>query len=342
MSTSSFVERLQALEQAMNQTQVATQADLQAFKQQYVSKQGAIAELMQAVKTMDLETKRSIGPQLQALKTQAMDLFKAHARSCTSTEARPAVAKDLSLPVQTFPKGSLHPITQFARRIMDQLHAQGFVQVSGPEIESDWYNFSALNFPPDHPARDMQDTFFIQHNPDILLRTHSSSVQVRMMEKHTPPLRLFTYGPVYRNEAITARSHVFFHQIEGLFIDQGVSFLDLKQTLLHVVQRLFGAQIPTRFRPSFFPFTEPSAELDIGCMVCQQRGCALCKHTGWLEVAGCGLVDEAVLRNCQVDVQQYSGYAFGMGVDRLAMLHYGIEDIRLFSQNDVRFLRQFA
>ena len=237
--------------------------------------------------------------------------------------------------------GSRHPLSVVRNEIIDIFSRIGFSVSEGPEIEDDWHNFSALNFPEEHPARDMQDTFFIEKNPDIALRTHTSSVQVRIMEKEQPPIRSVFPGRVFRNEAISARAHCIFHQVEGLYIDENVSFADLKQTLYYFATELFGKDTKTRFRPSYFPFTEPSAEMDISCFICGGKGCKICKHTGWVEILGCGMVDPNVLENNNIDSKKYTGFAFGMGIERITMLKYQINDIRLFFENDLRFLKQF-
>jgi phenylalanyl-tRNA synthetase alpha chain len=237
--------------------------------------------------------------------------------------------------------GSLHPLSITRKRILEIFERIGFNVSYGPEIEDDWHNFTALNFPENHPAREMQDTFFIEKDPDIALRTHTSSVQVRVMEKQKPPIRTLSPGRVFRNEAISVRAHCIFHQVEGLYVDKNVSFADLKQTMLYFSKEFFGKDTKIRLRPSYFPFTEPSAELDISCFICNQKGCKICKHTGWVEIGGCGMVDPNVLKNCNIDPEEYTGFAFGMGIERITMLKYQINDIRLFTENDVRFLRQF-
>ena len=248
---------------------------------------------------------------------------------------------DLSRPVCLDSLGSRHPISLVRNQIVDIFNRIGFTVSEGPEIEDDWHNFSALNLPEEHPARDMQDTFFIQTNPDVLLRTHTSSVQVRYMEENKPPIRTLSPGRVYRNEAISARAHCIFHQVEGLYIDENVSFADLKQALLYFAKEMFGEKTKIRLRPSYFPFTEPTAEVDVSCIICNSKGCNVCKYTGYLEILGCGMVDPNVLENCGIDSKKYTGYAFGMGIERIAMLKYGVKDLRLFFENDVRFLRQF-
>ncbi len=253
---------------------------------------------------------------------------------------------DLTLPVTPNLQGSLHPLTIVRRRIIEIFERMGFNVSYGPEIEKDWYNFSALNFADNHPAREMQDTFFISKSEgdvkdDVLLRTHTSNVQVRLMERQKPPIRSIMPGRVFRNEAISARAHCVFHQVEGLYVDKNVSFKDLKDTLYHFAKEMFGKDSKLRLRPSYFPFTEPSAEIDVSCFICKGKGCNVCKHTGWVEIAGSGMVDPNVLENCGIDSEEYTGFAFGMGIERITMLRYGINDLRLFTENDVRFLRQF-
>jgi len=249
---------------------------------------------------------------------------------------------DLTLPGTVFPTGSRHPISIIRNKIVAIFQRLGFVVAEGPEIEDDWHNFTALNLPESHPARDMQDTFYVSQDPPWMLRTHTSSVQVREMEKGILPIRIICPGRVYRNETISARAHCFFHQVEGLYIDDSVSFADLKQTLYFFVQEMFGKEIKIRFRPSYFPFTEPSAEMDITCLICGGKGCNVCKHTGWVEILGCGMVHPNVLENCKIDSNKYSGFAFGMGIERITMLKYQINDLRIFSENDERFLKQFS
>ena len=268
---------------------------------------------------------------------EKIDSFNSSTDSPTSEKQK----MDLTRPGEPRPLGSRHPVSIVRKEIIDIFSRVGFVISEGPEIEDDWHVFSALNFPHDHPARDMQDTFFIRMNPDILLRTHTSSVQVRVMEKQQPPIRTISPGRVFRNEAISARAHCIFHQVEGLYIDENVSFADLRQVLFYFSRELFGQETQIRLRPSFFPFTEPSAEMDISCTICGGEGCNVCKYTGWVEIMGCGMVDPNVLDNCNIDSVKYTGYAFGMGVERIAMLKYRINDLRLFFENDKRFLDQF-
>jgi phenylalanyl-tRNA synthetase alpha chain len=276
------------------------------------------------------------------LKQKAEEIYAAAKAAFTVTQNQ-SQKEDLSKPASDPGVCSHHPLSLIRREIIEIFNRIGFVVSEGPEIEDDWHNFSALNFPPEHPARDMQDTFFIEKGEqEWALRTHTSSVQVRVMEQEKPPIRTISPGRVYRNEAISARAHCFFHQVEGLYIDQNVSFADLKQTLLFFAQELFGEQTKIRLRPSYFPFTEPSAEVDVSCSLCAGKGCNVCKYTGWLEIMGCGMVDPNVLDACGIDSKTYSGFAFGMGVERIAQLKYRVTDLRLYSENDIRFLKQFT
>jgi phenylalanyl-tRNA synthetase alpha chain len=256
----------------------------------------------------------------------------------TSTEQSDTI--DYTKPGARVPRGARHPIHIIKNEMIDIFARIGFTVAEGPEIEDDWHNFTALNTPEDHPARDMQDTFYIKEN--VMLRTHTSPVQIRVMETQTPPIRIITPGRVYRNETISARAHCTFHQVEGLYINENVSFADLKQTLLYFAKEMFGQNVDIRLRPSYFPFTEPSAELDISCFICDKKGCAVCKGSGWVEIGGCGMVDPAVLENCKIDTEKYTGFAFGMGIERITMLKYGINDLRIFYDNDIRFLKQFS
>ncbi len=314
--------------------------DSESFRLRYLSKKGVISELFEVFKTLSADRKKVYGQKINELKQLALQkLEELHnaVESSVSTKDTP----DLTRPGVQLPLGSRHPVSIVRREIIDIFSRVGFVISEGPEIEDDWHVFSALNFPQDHPARDMQDTFFIRMNPDILLRTHTSSVQVRVMEKQQPPIRTISPGRVFRNEAISARAHCIFHQVEGLYINEGVSFADLRQVLLYFAREMFGQETRIRLRPSFFPFTEPSAEMDISCSICGGNGCNVCKYTGWVEIMGCGMVDPNVLENCKIDSEKYTGYAFGMGVERIAMLKYQIRDLRLYFENDKRFLDQF-
>jgi len=318
--------------------------ELEAFRIKYLGTKGLIKDLFEQFKSTTSEEKRILGKVLNQFKQLAegkYQLLKEHFDSQLTTNS---VQQDLTLPGEGFSVGSRHPLSLVRNEIIDIFKRLGFVVAEGPEIEDDWHNFSALNFPEEHPARDMQDTFFITKDggkDSIALRTHTSSVQVRMMESGKPPFRAIMPGRVYRNEAISARAHCFFHQVEGLYVDENVSFADLKQTLYHFVQELYGEGTKVRFRPSYFPFTEPSAEMDISCTICKGAGCNMCKYSGYVEILGCGMVDPNVLENCGIDSKKYTGFAFGMGIERITNLKYVIRDLRLFSENDVRFLKQF-
>ena len=323
-----------------------TKEEVEQFRLRFLSKKGILTELFAAMKSIPAEEKKQYGAQVNELK-QAAEAKLASFQEMLEAAADQAAATDidLTLPAEPLTLGARHPISLIRERILQIFSRIGFTVADGPEIEDDWHNFTALNFPENHPARDMQDTFFIEQrggSDSIALRTHTSSVQVRVMESTKPPIRMLMPGRVYRNEAISARAHCFFHQVEGLYIDDGVSFADMKQTLLYFSREMFGADTEIRLRPSYFPFTEPSAEMDITCELCKGKGCNVCKYTGWLEIMGCGMVDPNVLQNCGIDPERYSGFAFGMGIERIAMLKYDVKDLRLFSENDLRFLRQFA
>lgn len=312
------------------------------FRITYLGTKGLVKNLMGEMKNVPADRKKEFGQILNDFKqfTEAKyNSLKASADALSGSSA--ALDIDLSLPADELPLGSRHPISMMRSRIVSIFQRLGFSVAEGPEIEDDWHNFTALNLPEHHPARDMQDTFYISTDPAWLLRTHTSNIQIREMEKGKLPLRIICPGRVYRNETISARSHCFFHQVEGLYIDTNVSFADLKQTLYFFVQEMYGDDVKVRFRPSYFPFTEPSAEMDISCQLCKGAGCNVCKYTGWLEILGCGMVHPKVLQACNIDPEVYTGFAFGMGVERPALLKYGINDIRLFSENDVRFLKQF-
>lgn len=315
-------------------------AKAEEFRIKYLGSKGLIKALFADFKDVAKEEKKAFGQRLNELKQLAEErLAEAKGNLEHSTSANTGLALDLTMPGVPAAVGARHPLSVVKTRIADIFNSIGFNSEEGPEIEDDWHNFTALNFPPEHPARDMQDTFFVKG--DHLLRTHTSSVQVRLMQSQKPPLRFILPGRVYRNEAVSARSHCFFHQLEGIYIDKNVSFADLKQTLLYFAREFFGEKTKIRLRPSYFPFTEPSAEMDVSCSICNQKGCNVCKYTGWLEVLGCGMVHPNVLENCGIDSKEYSGFAFGMGIERLAMRLYAINDLRLFSENDIRFLEQF-
>lgn len=312
----------------------------ESFRLRFLSKKGLIPNLFKDFKDVAVENKKLYGQKINEIKNLAQQKLES-LRSENSAVNSTLIAHDLTRPGSRFPLGSRHPISIIRGHIVDIFSRVGFVISEGPEIEDDWHNFGALNFPEDHPARDMQDTFFIRKDPDVLLRTHSSSVQVRVMENQKPPIRTISPGRVFRNEAVSARAHCIFHQVEGLYIDKGVSFADLKQVLLYFSREMFGKATKIRLRPSFFPFTEPSAEMDISCSICGGKGCNVCKYSGWVEIMGCGMVDPAVLEYSNIDSEIYTGYAFGMGIERIAMLKYQINDLRLFFENDKRFLDQF-
>lgn len=318
-----------------------TKDELEQFRIRFSGKKGVLNDLFAEFKNVAAEERKEMGVLLNDLKNKAQQKIDALRENFEAEESAKGDDLDLSLPVNFDFQGSRHPLMIIRNRMIEIFSRIGFTVAEGPEIEDDWHNFSALNFAPEHPARDMQDTFFIEENPDIILRTHTSSVQVRVMEKTSPPIRMIFPGRVYRNEAISARAHCFFHQVEGLYIDKGVSFADLKQTLLVFAREMFGASTRIRLRPSYFPFTEPSAEMDISCSICGGSGCTMCKKTGWVEILGCGMVDPNVLENCGTDSREFTGFAFGMGIERITNLRYSVKDLRFFSENDVRFLQQF-
>ncbi|RYY23744.1 MAG: phenylalanine--tRNA ligase subunit alpha [Chitinophagaceae bacterium] len=327
-------------------TDLSDAASLEVYRIKYLGTKGIVKSLFMEMKNVPGPQKKEFGLILNEFKQTAEQKFETAKSAVGDTGAGKASANiDLTLPGDELPLGSLHPIHLFLNHVLSIFQRLGFSVAEGPEMEDDWHNFTALNLPEHHPARDMQDTFYLRQSQqgegDWLLRTHTSNTQIRAMEKGQLPIRIICPGRVYRNETVSARSHCFFHQIEGLYVDENVSFADLKQTLYFFVQEMYGKDIKIRFRPSYFPFTEPSAEMDIECQICHGKGCAVCKRTGWLEILGCGMVHPKVLENCNIDSAKYTGYAFGMGIERPAMLKYGINDIRLFSENDVRFLRQF-
>jgi phenylalanyl-tRNA synthetase alpha chain len=312
------------------------------FRLKYISKKGSVSQLFDDLKNAPVEQKKTLGKTLNDLKQLAEGKFKLLTESQESASSSSADV-DLTLPPIANKTGNLHPLTLTRLRIIEVFERLGFSVADGPEIEDDWHNFTALNFPPNHPAREMQDTFFVERTPEMemLLRTHTSNVQIRLMETTKPPIRSIMPGRVYRNEAISARAHCFFHQVEGLYVDRNVGFSDLKQTLYHFAKEMYGKDIKIRYRPSFFPFTEPSAEIDITCLICKGKGCNVCKYSGWVEIAGSGMVHPNVLRNCNIDPEEFTGFAFGMGIERVAQLLFNVNDLRLYSENDVRFLKQF-
>ena len=315
---------------------------LEQFRIRFLGVKGIVKAMMGEMKNVPVDQKKEFGQTMNGFKQLAEEIFATEKERIDLMGGGATAQIDFTLPGTPLPTGSRHPVTLMRNRIVEIFQRLSFTVAEGPEIEDDWHNFTALNLDENHPARDMQDTFYLSTDPAILLRTHTSNVQIREMEKQQLPIRIICPGRVYRNETISARSHCFFHQVEGLYIDENVSFADLKQTLYFFVREMFGEEVKVRFRPSYFPFTEPSAEMDISCMLCKGDGCAVCKRTGWLEILGCGMVHPNVLKNCGIDPEKYTGFAFGMGVERPALLKYGITDIRLFSENDVRFLEQFS
>lgn len=335
-----MIEKIEILLSEIEQLTVSSPDEVEAARIKYLSKKGYISVLMEDFRTVPPERKREVGMRLNELKQRAtgkMELLKEQFENGGAANSD----TDLSRTAYPTPLGTRHPLSVVKEEICDIFKRLGFSIAEGPEVEDDWHVFSSLNFAEDHPARDMQDTFFVRNDPQIVLRTHTSSVQTRVMEKTTPPIRIICPGRVYRNEAISYRAHCFFHQVEALYIDREVSFADLKQTLLFFAREMFGERTRIRLRPSYFPFTEPSAEMDISCNICGGKGCPFCKHTGWVEILGCGMVDPNVLENCGIDSKIYSGYALGMGIERIANLKYQVKDLRMFSENDVRFLEQF-
>ena len=334
-------ERIQQLTAELQALTAHSEQEVEDLRIKYISKKGLVSQLFDEFKTVPNEEKRQVGQLLNTLKTLATDKINELRASLITGGDDEGLGIDWSRTAYPTPLGSRHPLTIVQQEICSIFARLGFSIAEGPEIEDDWHVFSALNFAEDHPARDMQDTFFVRNVPGTLLRTHTSSVQTRTMLESEPPIRVICPGRVYRNEAISYRAHCFFHQLEALYVDQNVSFADLKQVLLYFAQEMFGTDTKIRLRPSYFPFTEPSAEMDISCNICGGKGCNFCKHTGWVEILGCGMVDPNVLENCGIDSRKYSGYALGMGVERITNLKYRVSDLRLFSENDVRFLEQF-
>ncbi len=315
--------------------------EIEQFRIKMLGKKGAITALFDEFKQLAPDAKREFGQPINKLKTTALEVINNLKEMLDSVEDTSGSTMDMTASGSNDNIGTRHPISLVKNEIDEIFKRLGFTTATGPEIEDDWHVFSALNFPPEHPARDMQDTFFIEKMPDILLRTHTSSIQVRTMESQKPPIRVICPGRVFRNEAISYRAHCIFHQVEGLYIDKGVSFADMKQTLLYFAKEMFGSGSEIRMRPSYFPFTEPSAEVDVSCNLCGGKGCNVCKYTGWLEIMGCGMVDPNVLEACGIDSKEYNGYAFGMGIERITMLKYKVKDLRLYFENDIRFLQQF-
>lgn len=335
-----MIAKINQLLQEVEALKAANAEELEALRIKYLSKKGAINDLMADFRNVAAEQKKEVGMRLNELKSKAQEKIAALKEQFESQDTG---CDDIDLTRSAYPVelGTRHPLSIVRNEIIDIFARMGFNIADGPEIEDDWHVFSSMNFAEDHPARDMQDTFFVEQHPDIVLRTHTSSIQSRVMETTEPPIRVICPGRVYRNEAISARAHCFFHQIEGLYIDKDVSFTDLKQVLLTFAREMFGAETKIRLRPSYFPFTEPSAEMDISCNICGGKGCAFCKQTGWVEILGCGMVDPNVLEANGIDSKKYKGYAFGMGVERITNLKYQVKDLRLFSENDIRFLDEF-
>jgi phenylalanyl-tRNA synthetase alpha chain len=333
-----MIEKIDKLKEEIHHFNDKASDKIEAFRVKVLGSKGKVKSLFSEFKNVPNDQKKKVGQALNELKELAQHKIHELKGDTDKKDENTTHAADLSLPVDTA-LGSRHPLSIVRSEIIAIFERIGFDISEGPEIEDDWHNFSALNFPEEHPARDMQDTFFI--DKDISLRTHTSSVQVRVMEGVQPPIRTISPGRVFRNEAISARAHCIFHQVEGLYIDENVSFADLKLTLQHFATELFGVHTEVRLRPSYFPFTEPSAEMDVSCNICKGKGCNICKYTGFVEILGCGMVDPQVLENCNIDSKKYSGYAFGMGIERITMLKYGINDLRLFYENDLRFLQAF-
>ena len=333
-------EKIQDIKEKISAITFKTKEDIEHFRVHMLGRKGEITSIFKEFKNLSVDEKKRLGKLINDLKSKV--LKKISQAKNTVERSEPSIQyNDLTKTASPVNLGCRHPLSQIKEQIISIFSRIGYIVIEDREIEDDWHVFSALNFPEEHPAKDMQDTFFLQHNPDILLRTHTSSVQVRVMEKTSLPIRTINPGRVFRNEAISSRAHCIFHQVEGLYIDIDVSFADLKQNLYYFSKEMFGKKTNIRFRPSFFPFTEPSAEMDISCTLCNGKGCHVCKHTGWLEILGCGMVDPQVLKNNKIDPDKYTGFAFGMGIERITMLKYKIADIRMFFENDIRFLRQF-
>ncbi len=336
-----MIEKINDLLRRVEEFKPKASAEIEEFRIKVLGKKGELNALLEEFKAVAPEMKRELGQKLNQLKTRALERVNELKQQAEQQPENQKTVEDMTRPGSNDPLGTRHPISLVRNEIVSIFSRLGYTVAEGPEIEDDWHVFSALNFPPEHPARDMQDTFFIEKNPDILLRTHTSSIQVRTMENQKPPIRVICPGRVFRNEAISARAHCIFHQVEGLYIDEHVSFADLKQSILYFAKECFGENARIRLRPSYFPFTEPSAEVDVSCNLCGGKGCNVCKGTGWLEIMGCGMVDPNVLEASGIDSHKYSGFAFGMGVERIAMLKFGVKDLRLYFENDIRFLQQF-
>ena len=335
-----MLEKIEQLINEVNQLRATSAEELESLRLKYLSKKGAINDLMADFRNVPADQKREVGQRLNVLKQLAQDKINALKESFEAQKAE-SERPDLTRTAYPAPLGTRHPLTIVKNEIIEIFSRLGFVLADGPEVEDDWHVFSSMNFAEDHPARDMQDTFFVEAHPDIILRTHTSSVQSRVMEVSEPPIRIICPGRVYRNEAISYRAHCFFHQVEALYVDKHVSFADLKQVLLYFAQQMFGPDTKIRLRPSYFPFTEPSAEMDISCNICGGKGCPFCKGTGWVEILGCGMVDPNVLELNGINSKEYSGFALGMGIERITNLKYQVKDLRMFSENDIRFLKEF-
>ncbi|MFI5203317.1 MAG: phenylalanine--tRNA ligase subunit alpha [Flavobacteriales bacterium] len=335
--------QIEKIKAEVENAQAGNAEEVEELRIRFLGKKGSVTTLFEDFKSVSPELKRECGKLINELKNLAQEKIDSFKTQYGKSTRKHETIQDPTLPAEPFFTGSRHPISIIRKEILEIFGRIGFTIADGPEIEDDFHNFTALNFPEEHPARDMQDTFFItQGENPMALRTHTSSVQIRVLEKTKPPVRILMPGRVYRNEAISARAHCFFHQVEGLYVDKNVSFADLKQTLLYFAREMFGAETAIRLRPSYFPFTEPSAEMDVSCPFCKGKGCNICKGSGWVEILGCGMVDPTVLENCKIDSNVYTGFAFGMGIERIAMLRYQVNDLRLFSENDVRFLKQFS
>jgi phenylalanyl-tRNA synthetase alpha chain len=337
-----LLQKIEGYRKEIEAFETFTPQQLEDYRIKFLGTKGILKSLFGEMKNVAAERKKEAGQVMNEFKGFAEGKYEEAKSLATGTEPPATAEMDVTLPGDEIEIGARHPITLMRNRIVSIFQRLGFSVADGPEIEDDWHNFTALNLPENHPARDMQDTFYIHQNPDWLLRTHTSNIQIREMKKGKLPIRIICPGRVYRNETISARSHCFFHQVEGLYIDENVSFADLKQTLYFFVQEMYGKDVKVRFRPSYFPFTEPSAEMDVTCFICGGTGCRICKQSGWVEILGCGMVHPVVLENCGIDPEKYTGFAFGMGIERPAMLRYDVNDIRLFSENDVRFLKQFT
>lgn len=336
-----LVKKIEDYNKEISTASVSNTDELEAFRIKYLGTKGLVKSVMGEMKNVPVDRKKEFGQILNNFKIATEERFETLKAGLTQEKKKLVSDIDWSLPGDNIKVGTRHPLSIVRNQMVSIFKRIGFAVAEGPEIEDDWHNFTALNLPENHPARDMQDTFYLNQNPDYLLRTHTSSVQARVMEKQKPPIRIICPGRVYRNETISARAHCFFHQVEGLYVDENVSFADLKQTLYFFVQEMFGKEVKVRFRPSYFPFTEPSAEMDISCSVCGGSGCSLCKQTGWVEILGCGMVHPKMLESFNIDPNKYTGFAFGMGIERICQLKYRVNDLRLYSQNDIRFLQQF-